>query len=116
MMGDRQSVIFFYWINCVACVIFLAQGLLMWFAARPTIEMIEQMKKGGLENVPESLSRHVSADSLTKQQAKLRYCVYASFLALLTVFFSSVLRIVITYDTFMKEKKMFMSFSSMKDH
>jgi len=37
LMGNKESVIFIYMVNCVICVLFLIQGILMWRAAKPTV-------------------------------------------------------------------------------
>ena len=58
LMGDRESVMFVYMINCVICSLFFIQGILMWRAAKPTIKMIDFMQKGGIENVPQNLKQH----------------------------------------------------------
>ena len=43
-MGNKESVIFIYMVNCVICVLFLIQGILMWRAAKPTVEMIGYLR------------------------------------------------------------------------
>ena len=114
-MGNKSSVIDVYIINCVACVFFLFQGVLMWRAAHPTMKAIEYLEKGNLDNLPADLRRHVSTDTLSAQRRKLQHCIYLSFSALLIVFISVCLRIAINLDVFGKEKMMFLSYKSMKD-
>lgn len=55
LMGNRESIMFVYMLNCVICILFLIQGILMWRAAKPTLEMIDFLKVGGVENVPADL-------------------------------------------------------------
>ena len=47
LMGNKESVIFIYMLNCVICVLFFISGILMWRAAKPTIEMTEYLMKNG---------------------------------------------------------------------
>jgi hypothetical protein len=41
----------------------------MWRAARPTMEMIDYLNKGGLQNVPADLRYHVSTDAFMIQRS-----------------------------------------------
>ena len=63
LMGNKESVIFIYMVNCVICVLFLIQGILMWRAAKPTVEMIDYLRKGGIDNVPADLLQHTRVDN-----------------------------------------------------
>ena len=58
LMGNKESIIFVYMINTVVCVLFFIQGVLMWRAAKPTIEMTDYLLRGGVENVPADLMEH----------------------------------------------------------
>ena len=68
LMGNKESVLFIYMVNCVICVLFLIQGIIMWRAAKPTIEMIEYLRKGGVDNVPEDLLQHTRVDNFLIQR------------------------------------------------
>jgi len=41
LMGNKESVMFIYMLNCVCCVLFLIQGILMWQASKPTLLMTQ---------------------------------------------------------------------------
>lgn len=62
-MGNKESIIFVYMINTVVCVLFFIQGVLMWRAAKPTIEMTDYLLRGGVENVPADLMEHTQVDA-----------------------------------------------------
>ena len=47
LMGNKESVLFIYMLNCVICVLFLITGILMWRAAKPTLEMTEYLQRQG---------------------------------------------------------------------
>ena len=55
LMGNKESVIFIYMLNCIICVLFLSTGVLMWRAAKPTIEMIGFLRRGGVDAIPADL-------------------------------------------------------------
>ena len=74
LMGNKESVMFVYMINCVICILFLFSGILMWQAAKPTVEMINYLKAGGVENVPADLLRHTKVESFLFQRNKMKYC------------------------------------------
>lgn len=100
-MGNKESVIFIYMLNCVICVLFLIQGILMWRAAKPTLETTDfLMKKNGIDNVPADLMRHVQVDAFLIQRQKFKYCIFTCFFNTILIFLSSFLRIVITFDTY----------------
>ncbi len=58
LMGNKESIMFIYMVNCVICILFFIQGVLMWQAAKPTLIMIDFMESGGIENIPADLIRH----------------------------------------------------------
>ena len=37
LMGNKESVMFIYMLNCVICVLFFIKGVLMWQASKPTL-------------------------------------------------------------------------------
>ena len=47
LMGNKESVLFIYMLNCIICVLFLITGILMWRAAKPTLEMTDYLQKDG---------------------------------------------------------------------
>ena len=47
LMGNKESVLFIYMLNCVICVLFLITGILMWRAAKPTLEMTDFLQAQG---------------------------------------------------------------------
>lgn len=100
LMGNKESVMFVYMINCVICVIFFIQGTLMRNAARPTMEMTDYLMKNGVEGVPEDLMQHVCVEQFLVQRSKFKYCLFASFFNSLLIFLSSFMRILITFDTY----------------
>ena len=63
LMGNRESVMFIYILNCVVCVLFFIQGVLMWRAAKPTLEMIGFLQEGNVNDVPADLKRHTQVES-----------------------------------------------------
>ena len=56
-MGNKESVLFIYMLNCVICVLFMITGFLMWRAAKPTLEMTDYLQKSGnnVDQVPADL-------------------------------------------------------------
>ena len=98
-MGDRESVIFVYMLNCVICIIFLIQGVLMWRAAKPTMQVISFMKKEGIDNVPHDLKQHTQVESFLEQRNRFRYCIFASLFNFLLIFLSTVVRIMVNFET-----------------
>ena len=81
----------------------------MWQAAKPTLQMIEFMEAGGIDNIPVDLVRHTQVDSFLIQRAKFRYCLFASFINTLFILLTTFIRIVITFDTYEKEEKILLS-------
>ena len=113
MMGNKEAVIFIYMINCVICILFLIQGILMWRAAKPTIEMIDYLKKDGLDNVPAELMRHTQVQAFLVQRAKFKYCLFVSLVNTILILLSTIIRIVITFDTYQKEEKIALGYQSL---
>lgn len=115
LMGNKESVLFVYMINCVICVIFFIQGILMWQAAKPTIETIEYLKKGGVDNVPADLMRHTRVEAFLVQRGKFKYCLFASLFNAILICLSTFLRMVITFDTYQKEEKILLSYKAVQN-
>ena len=117
-MGNRESVMFVYMLNCVICILFLIQGVLMWRAAKPTLEMIEFLKAGGVENVPADLKRHTNVESFIQQRNKFKYCIFASLFNFLLILLSTLLRLMVTFETERQEAKLLSNISQdqVKDH
>ena len=105
LMGNKESVLFVYMINCIVCILFLIQGILMWRAAKPTVEMIEYLKKGGVDNVPADLKQHTQVEAFLVQRQKFKYCIFVSFINTILIFLSTFLSVIIAFDTFQKEEK-----------
>ena len=67
LMGNKESVIFIYMLNCVICVLFLITGILMWRAAKPTLEMTEYLDQQGsndsIDQVPADLRKHTRVEA-----------------------------------------------------
>ena len=103
LMGNKESIIFIYMINCVICLLFFIVGIIMWQAAKPTIEMTDYLMAGGIDNVPADLLRHTQVESFLVQRQKFKYSIFASFFNLLLILLSTFIRIVITFDTYEKE-------------
>ena len=111
-MGNKESVLFVYMINLCICVIFFIQGILMWRAAKPTIEMVDYLKKGGVDNVPADLMRHTRVEAFLVQRSKFKYCLFASLFNAILIFLSTFLRLIITFDTYQKEEKILLSYQT----
>ena len=105
LMGNKESVLFVYMINCIVCILFLIQGILMWRAAKPTVEMIGYLKKGGVDNVPADLKQHTQVEAFLVQRQKFKYCIFVSFINTILIFLSTFLSVIIAFDTFQKEEK-----------
>ena len=113
-MGNKESVIFIYMVNCTICVLFLIQGILMWRAAKPTIEMIHYLRQGGIENIPADLVQHSRVDQFLIQRAKFKYCLFVCFFSTILIFLTTFLRMMITFDTYEKEEKILLSYQAME--
>ena len=68
LMGNKESVLFIYMINCVVCILFFITGFLMWRAAKPTLEMVGFLERGGVDNVPGDLMRHTEVEAFLIQR------------------------------------------------
>ena len=115
LMGNKESVIFIYMVNCVICILFFIQGILMWRAAKPTIEMIGYLKEGGVDNVPVDLMQHTRVDSFLIQRSKFKYSLFTCFFNTILIFLTTFLNMLITFDTYEKEQRILYSYQNMKD-
>ena len=53
-MGNKESLIFIYYLNCVICILFGIIGIVMYSAAKPTLQMCSHLQLG-LAAVPKEL-------------------------------------------------------------
>ena len=105
LMGNKESIIFVYMLNCVACILFLIMGILMWRAAKPSLQMVDFVERGGIQNVPDDLKRRTGVDSFIQQRNKFKYCIYVSLFCFMLIFLSTFVRLMVTYDTEQMEAK-----------
>ena len=61
MLGNKESIMFIYMLNCTICILFFIMGVLMFNAARPTLQMVSYLKIG-IQNVPDNLKKHARLD------------------------------------------------------
>jgi len=108
-MGNKESVMFLYMINCVLCILFFIQGVLMWQAAKPTISMTDYLLSGGIENVPAELIQHTRVDAFLEQRAKFKYCLFVSLFSTILICLVTFLRLIVTFDTYEKEEKVILN-------
>ena len=85
----------------------------MWRAAKPTIEMIDYLKKDGLDAVPAELKRHTQVQAFLVQRAKFKYCLFVSLVNTILILLSTILRIAITFDTYQKEEKIALGYQTL---
>ena len=117
-MGNKESVMFIYMLNCVICVLFFIKGVLMWQASKPTLETAKFLQNNNYDvnQVPASLLQHTQIDSYLVQRAKFKYCFFLSIFTTALIFLSTFLRLTVTYDTYDKEEKILNNLQKMKEH
>ena len=60
-MGNKESLIFVYMLNCAICILFFIIGAVMYSASKPAIEVADQMRHG-IETVPDDIWYHVQLE------------------------------------------------------
>ena len=60
-MGNKESLIFIYMLNCTICVLFLFIGLVMYSASKPALQVVHYLQLG-VDVVPEELQHHVEIE------------------------------------------------------
>lgn len=119
LMGNKESVIFIYMLNCVICVLFFITGILMWRAAKPTLEMTDYLDQQGsndsIDQVPADLRKHTRVEAFLIQRSKFKYCMFVSLMNTLLIMLSTIMRILITFDTYQKEEKILMSYQTLQN-
>ena len=45
-MGNKESLIFVYYLNCAVCILFGIIGLVMYFASAPALRMVHYLPFG----------------------------------------------------------------------
>lgn len=63
----------------------------------------------GIENVPEKLKRHLDISEYLRQRKKFKYCLFVSILCTFMTFLSTLIRLIVTYETIEKEKLVLLS-------
>ena len=53
-MGNKESLIFIYYLNCTICILFAIIGLVMYYAAKPALQMCNHLQLG-VSEVPKDL-------------------------------------------------------------
>ena len=53
-MGNKESLIFVYYLNCAICILFVIIGMVMYYAAKPALKMVTYLQFG-IEEVPQDL-------------------------------------------------------------
>lgn len=118
LMGNKEGVMFIYMINCVICILFLIQGILMWQASKPSQKVADYLISTDFDasSMPEDLLQHTRVESYLQQRAKFKYCFFVSIFTTILIFLSTFLRININSDTYAKEERILLTMQSMKDH
>ena len=104
-MGNKESLIFVYYLNCATCILFAIIGLVMYFSSKPTLQMCNYLQLG-VESVPEELAHTTRIDQYLEQRKKFRYAIFMTLVCFILILLSSFIRLTITIDTIEKENKL----------
>lgn len=117
-MGNKEGILFIYMLNLIVCVLFAISGFLMWRAAKPTLEMTDYLLKNGynINKVPADLKQHTRVEAFLVQRSKFKYCMFVSLMNTILILLSTIMRIMITFDTYQKEEKILLSYKTLQDH
>ena len=67
--------------------------------------------------MPADLRKHTRVEAFLVQRSKFKYCMFVSLINSLLIMLSTIMRILITFDTYQKEEKILMSYYTLKnDH
>jgi len=66
-MGNKESLIFVYYLNCAICILFAIIGLVMYYAAKPALQMVGYLQLG-VDQVPRELEHTLRIESFVQQR------------------------------------------------
>ena len=66
--------------------------------------------------MPEDLVRHTRVEAFLVQRAKFKYCMFVSLMNTILILMSTIMRIMITFDTYQKEEKILLSYQTLQNH
>ena len=97
-MGNKESLIFVYYLNCAVCILFGIIGLVMYFSSAPALRMIHYLPFG-LDTIPEDVEHTTRVENFLEQRRMYRYTVFMSVVCFILILFSTFIRICVTMDT-----------------
>ena len=104
-MGNKESLIFVYMLNCTICILFAIIGTVMYTATSDALKVMNYIDEGGIDAVPEELWHHTQLDQFLEQRKKFKYALFMSIICFMIIFLSSFIRLVVTLDTIEKENR-----------